>query len=423
MNYIATKAKSQIQKSYYEFLDSAFDLAVAQVIKKIYSHFLIEINFDMDNANNNDIIRVLQLIDEKMGTKKLKSNSYTDYKGDIILRATAQYFVYFKKVQGFMIVKGTPYEGSDYSDRTHIYFGGKGAHKLSKMFLNQMNKKANPIVFQTKVQKNTITVVEMLFSSTHNSLYWGNERTQIVKPQESLYMNEADKEFLFDYLRKFQKAKALFDKIDVSYKVGLLFYGPPGTGKSSISKVIAHTLGAPLYVVNMALFNSEAIDKIKGLSSSKQLKIVLLEDIDYIFGKRQNDRTPEEKANGNALLQLLDGVTTLSNIVFIATTNDIDSLDDAIKRDGRFDVKIHMDNIEKPLAKQMVRGIGISSDEVIEEILSPEEEKYNPANIQNRTIQHIFKHMEDIDEFVNNIPEEETDNKPAKLLDFFANRF
>ena len=151
----------------------------------------------------------------------------------------------------------------------------------------------------------------------------------------------------------------------------------------------------------MAYFSPDIAQSIKNIAATRNnLTVFLLEDIDYIFGKRENDRTPEEKANGNTLLQLLDGADSQSKTVFIATTNHIESLDPAIIRDGRFDLKIHMDNFSTTLAEKMVKSIGISSEEAIHEIIDHSKEKHNPAGIQSKTVQYIFNHIDNLDSFV-----------------------
>ena len=86
----------------------------------------------------------------------------------------------------------------------------------------------------------------------------------------------------------------------------------------------------------------------------------------------------------------------MPNVVFIATTNDLDSLDEAIIRDGRFDLKICMDNIDEPTAKEMCKGLYLT-DEQTTELLKDEAYPINPAYLQNKIIQYIFSHIENMD--------------------------
>ena len=130
MNYFVNKIQSEIQDTYTNLLETFYESSIDYIQRTLRSHFLVEINFDTDDISDDEIYKVLELIDNRMGTKKLNSNSYIDYKGKRKLRGSAQYFVYFKKYHSFMIVKGTPYEGSDYAENVHIYFGGKGAYRL-----------------------------------------------------------------------------------------------------------------------------------------------------------------------------------------------------------------------------------------------------------------------------------------------------
>ena len=99
--------------------------------------------------------------------------------------------------------------------------------------------------------------------------------------------------------------------------------------------------------------------------------------------------TPEQKEQSNLLLQFLDGTQSIPNIITIATTNDIDSLDPAIVRDGRFDLKIHMDNIEQEQAQKLADELNITTVP----FALTEETSYNPAQVQNQVIQHVFDNL------------------------------
>jgi len=64
-----------------------------------------------------------------------------------------------------------------------------------------------------------------------------------------------------------------------------------------------------------------------------------VDEIDAIAGKRQNSITSHHETL-NQLLNELDGFSPRENVIFLAATNSLQSLDSALLRPGRFDRQI-----------------------------------------------------------------------------------
>jgi SpoVK/Ycf46/Vps4 family AAA+-type ATPase len=128
------------------------------------------------------------------------------------------------------------------------------------------------------------------------------------------------------------------------------------------------------------------------INADDKFYIVVLEDIDCVIGDRQDENDDlENKKNVNKLLQFLDSTSSPTNVVFVATTNHVDKLDDAIKRDGRFDLIVNIGNINKECAYKMCESFGIKDRTKIESILDGQmtDNKINPAKLQNLILQNI----------------------------------
>lgn len=214
-------------------------------------------------------------------------------------------------------------------------------------------------------------------------------------------MDEKVKTGLMDYILTWSKSENEFKEYGLNFNLGILLYGKPGTGKTSLIKLIASETGYS--IVNINLSNIQrSIQSLKrvgleyysrvGMGSQINLNhelIIVMEDFDFIFGNREELVDKEDKKNVNDLLQMLDGFTNIgSEIIFVATTNKLETLDDAITREGRFDIKIEMTEFDKESAIKMCKKFKVD-----ESALEGESYPINPAYLQSKILK---KKMDDI---------------------------
>jgi SpoVK/Ycf46/Vps4 family AAA+-type ATPase len=123
-------------------------------------------------------------------------------------------------------------------------------------------------------------------------------------------------------------------------------YGEPGCGKSGIIQILANMLmELNGIVINIKSQNDidyfiEFIPTFRKIEPTRPL-VVILEDIDSLAG--------EDRYSTSQLLNILDGVKQIEGVVYIATTNYPEKLQERVtNRPSRFDrrYKIELPNEE-----------------------------------------------------------------------------
>lgn len=173
----------------------------------------------------------------------------------------------------------------------------------------------------------------------------------IYKDFSTLYLKEHDHHVLSTILNNFKNKHDIYKELGLPYKFGLLLHGIPGTGKSSSISAIASFLQKDIYYVDFTNIKSNNDLKLVFNTVNKQMTnggIIVMEDIDVMTNIVHHRHLHEENKDLTleCFLNLLQGSLTNDGSIFIATTNNIDILDKAFIRDGRFDVKIKLEECD-----------------------------------------------------------------------------
>jgi predicted AAA+ superfamily ATPase len=147
-------------------------------------------------------------------------------------------------------------------------------------------------------------------------------------------------------IQNFWDRRDKYKQYNFVHKRGILMYGEPGCGKSGIIQLISKQLIENDGII-INIKDQEDIDYFMDfIATFRKIEpdrplIVLLEDIDSIAG--------ENSHSTSRLLNILDGVKQIEDVVYIATTNYPEKLQDRItNRPSRFDrrYKVELPNDE-----------------------------------------------------------------------------
>ena len=159
-----------------------------------------------------------------------------------------------------------------------------------------------------------------------------------------------DMKQIIDILKKKKKYKSQ----GIRQIKGIILEGPPGNGKTLFAKALAEEMNINFIATKGADFQSPVMSmgaqKIKQLfKKAKKHKpcIIFIDEFDSIGERRNYAGTGVDKENNRivtAMLNEMDGFETGEGILVIGATNSIRSLDPALIRPGRFDLKYNIPN-------------------------------------------------------------------------------
>ena len=159
-------------------------------------------------------------------------------------------------------------------------------------------------------------------------------------------------------------------------------------------KAIAHRYSYDIvYIDDIKSCNSGGI-------STEKRTIFVFDEIDMLLNSKPaitfnfNTGSTLEHNNIKTFISFIDNVSD-GNII-IATTNNIDSIDDKVKRDARFDIKFCMDGISTEMAYKMGEHYR-ASKELVDEFIGDSCGLINPSSLQTFLIKKKSS------EIVNNI--------------------
>lgn len=145
------------------------------------------------------------------------------------------------------------------------------------------------------------------------------------------------------------KHPELFRRLGINPPKGVLLYGPPGTGKTLLAKAVANETQAHFIAISspsiMSKFVGEAEERIREVFKEAEKNapsIIFFDEIDAIAPKRDEVVGEVERRVVAQILSAMDGMEARGQVIVIGATNRINSIDEALRRPGRFDREIEI---------------------------------------------------------------------------------
>ena len=207
-------------------------------------------------------------------------------------------------------------------------------------------------------------------------------RKKNISVDELFYLPSNEVLDIVQDIKNFWQSEQKFKDYKLLHKRGILLYGDPGCGKSGIIQLCTSYLVNKLGGIVLNIDSGEALEKLEGFLTTirkiepKRPIIVILEDVDSIAG--------DTKYYTSLLLNMLDGLKQTQNIVYIATTNYPEKLEERFtNRPSRFDRRYHIDLPSPEVREAYFRH------KIIEKDLSDEEIKIWVQETAGMSLAHL----------------------------------
>ncbi|HXC41167.1 MAG TPA: AAA family ATPase [Burkholderiales bacterium] len=181
----------------------------------------------------------------------------------------------------------------------------------------------------------------------------GNPFRNVDKPDARFrdVVGVADAKEALEDIVAYLKSPKKFSDLGAKPPKGIVLEGHFGSGKTLLARALAGEAGVPFISISGSdfsdMFLGVGVRRVKKLFATARKQapcVIFIDEIDGL-GKRSSAGSASETENNriiNALLVELDGFSAKSGIVVLGATNNIDNLDPALIRPGRFDRTCHV---------------------------------------------------------------------------------
>lgn len=223
------------------------------------------------------------------------------------------------------------------------------------------------------------TIPSGLYSMTYNDQQGFGVIKMEYNSEEFFHLPSLPHDKIISDLQKFWDNKEKFINYNLNPKRGIILHGHPGCGKTSLIYLLIEEIkkrnGMSIYFD--APENWVEIAKLIRKVEKERPLLCIIEDIDLVIAKHGEE----------PFLNFLDGLNSINNVVYVATTNNIEKIPDRIKdRPSRFDKKYE---IKKPTENDRMLYFETK-------LLSEDKKKYDLKKLVKDTNNFTMAHIKEV---------------------------
>ncbi|CAO3616280.1 unnamed protein product [Mucor hiemalis] len=301
-----------------------------------------------------------------------------------------------------IVTKQLPFKSGGERDEILLHIS-KVTHGFVPSDLQSLSSQA--ILLLIKNKENVLSIDHFLHALTIVKPSNMNEfasKIPDIKFSDIYGMDDIIQEIKTSVIQPFKNPERYME-LGISPPKGILLHGPTGMGKTMLCSALASEAGVNFMAVESSQIRSKVIgESEKGIAKlfsqarANSPCILFIDQIDMLLPKRGTSHSSENTSDRivTGFLTEIDGLLTKSvkgsaqiELLVIAATNRIETIDPAVLRPGRFDEHIHIPIPNEKRRLEIIKGISsrmpISlSDQELEDLVA-KTSKWSGAELDN----------------------------------------
>jgi len=222
--------------------------------------------------------------------------------------------------------------------------------------------------------------------------YWRSRSNIRARTLTSVILPTKTKSHIVADIDRFlgKPTKEFYASHGIPYRRSYLLHGVPGAGKTSLIQAIAGHFKRSISFLQPTHPDMTDDSLANAMADLPRNTVVVLEDIDALFGKDRSSKIAKSSLTFSGLLNALDGIGSTSGQLIFMTTNLRDELDPALIRNGRVDFHIHFDYASDEQIQDMWKSYYPSAEHLAGQFCGILREKLEGKPIATAGLQHYF---------------------------------